>query len=213
MLKVANLMLKIAGAGLAATLVAGGCALMEPKADHYVAPPLGSTHTNLERLSGSYGSGSKRVTWTTRERVWQGERVLGFESPQSEILMHRQGGWIGIVKGDKPLITWDPPLLWDWPLTVGKSWKRDYRMTIHAAKRTIPYQVTQKVEAYESVTVPAGTFKAFKISTSSTLGDENVFWFSPEVGVYVKQSYRRTAKHAQGPGTREIELVAESTRK
>jgi hypothetical protein len=81
-------------------------------------------------------------------------------------------------------------------------------MTIHAANRTIPYVLTQTVEAYEDVMVPAGTFKAFKVSTVTSLGDENLVWFSPELGIFVKQSLKRTGQHAQGPGTREIQLLA-----
>ena len=38
-----NLKLKMASAGLAVALVSGGCAMMAPKAERYVAPPLGST--------------------------------------------------------------------------------------------------------------------------------------------------------------------------
>ena len=81
-------------------------------------------------------------------------------------------------------------------------------MTNHAAKRTNPYQLTQKVEAIEEVTVPAGTFKTYKISTVNSLGDDNLVWFSPELGIFVKQSNKRTAKHAQGPGTQSSELMS-----
>jgi len=207
---IAELRSTVASAVLAATLATGGCATMEPKAERYVAPPLGSTHTNLQRASGSYGSLTEKVTWTTGEQMWEGERLTAFESSKYTILMRPGRGWIGTFKGGKPLITWDPPLSLDWPLVAGKTWKKNYRMTVHAAKRTIPYQVTQKVEAYESVTVPAGTFHAFKISTSSTLGQEDVAWLSPDLGVYVKQIWKRTEKHARGPGTLEIELVATS---
>ena len=70
-----------------------------------------------------------------------------------------------------------------------------------------------RVEAYEDVTVPAGTFKAFKVRTTDTMGNDNVVWFSPELGIFVKQNNRRTAQHAQGPGTRDIELVSQSIRR
>jgi len=58
------------------------------------------------------------------------------------------------------------------------------------------------------VTVPAGTFKAFKISSSDTLGQEQTGWFIPDLGVWGKRSDRRTAKYPAGPGTREIELLS-----
>jgi hypothetical protein len=124
------------------------------------------------------------------------------------IVAKQTGNWIAIFSGEKPVITWDPPLTWHWPIEVGKTWTREQRMTIHAAKATVPYTLTQKVEAYEDVTVPAGSFKAFKVSTVTSLGDENVVWLSPELGVFVKQSLKRTAKHRQGAGSRDIELLS-----
>lgn len=145
--------------------------------------------------------------------MWQGERVITFENPESAILAYPNGNWLGMVSGDKPLITWEPHLTWNWPLEVGKTWTRNHRMTIHATKQTVSYQITQKVEAYEDVTVPAGTFKAFKVSTSSTLGEENVNWFSPELGIFVKSINTRTAKNAAGPGRRETEIVSQAIKK
>jgi hypothetical protein len=104
-------------------------------------------------------------------------------------------------------------LSWEWPIEVGKTWTKKYTITIHATKQTIPFEVRQKVEAYEDVTVPAGTFKAFKVVTSDTLGSENINWFSPELGIFVKTTLRRTAKHPAGAGTRETELVSQTIRK
>jgi hypothetical protein len=203
-----SMRLKTALAGVAATLLTSACALMEPSAERYVAPPVGTTWENMRRDTGSYGSGAVKVASRRGERTWQGEKVLTFEGSEVTILARPTGNWIGFFKGDKPILTWDPPLNWEWPLEVGKTWTREQRVTIHAMKRTVPYTLTQKVEAYEDVTVPAGTFKAFKVSTVTSLGDENVVWFSPAHGVFVKQSLRRRAKHGQGPGTREFEMVS-----
>lgn len=193
----------------AATVLAlmGACALFEPTAEHYVAPPLGSTWENMRQDTGSYGSGSVKLASRRGERMHAGEHMLTFEGQEGTIVARPTGNWIGIFKGETPVVTWDPPLNWEWPLKVGKSWTREQRVTFHAAKRTVPYTLTQKVEAYEDVTVPAGTFKAFKVSTVTSLGDDNVVWFSPELGVFVKQSNRRTEKHPQGPGTRSLELL------
>jgi len=208
-----NLQARIASAALATTLVAGGCAMMAPRAKHYVPPPVGSSWVNAEHTTGSYGSGNAQVSVTRGERMWQGQQLVTYDTSQSTLLSRQDGRWIGMYKGDEPLITWDPPLIWDWPLEVGKTWTHSHRITIHAAKRTIPYEVTQKVEAYEDVTVPAGTFKVFRLSSSSTLGEENTIWFNPELGIFVKQSYRRLANNAQGPGTRDVELVSQTIRR
>ena len=203
-----NWKLKSVLAGLTATIAVWGCSLMAPKADHYVAPPLGTTWESMRHDTGSYGAGSANVASRRGERTYHGEQMLTFESPGSAILAKQSGNWVGVFDGDKPLITWDPPLTWEWPLEVGKSWTREQRMTIHAAKATVPYSVTQKVEAYEDVMVPAGTFKTFKVSTVTSLGDESLVWYSPELGIFVKQSLKRTAKSRQGAGTREIELLS-----
>lgn len=42
----------------------------------------------------------------------------------------------------------------------------------------------------------------------TSLGDENLVWFSPEHGIFIKQSLKRTAKHARGAGTRETQLLS-----
>lgn len=192
----------------AAALLAPGCALLEPREERYVAPPLGTTWVTSRRDTGSYGSGTTQLPGRRGERMWKGQQMVTFESPDGVILSHPEGGWTDILNKDTPVISWDPPANWQWPLEVGKSWKSSYRLTIHAAKRTVPFTNMQRVEAYEDVTVPAGTFKAYRISTVDTLGNENVQWLSPQHGIFVKQILKRTPTHAQGAGTREVELVS-----
>lgn len=199
---------RLAAACVGFALLAAGCGLMTPKAERYAAPPLGTSWVTARSDTGSYGSGSGRIQGRRGERMWQGAQMITFEGADGTIVASPDGNWQGIYRGDTPLITWDPPLNWAWPIEVGKTWTRDQRMTIHAAKRTVAYTVTQKVESYGDVTVPAGTIKAFKISTKTSLGDDNLVWFSPEHGIFIKQSLKRTSAHAQGAGTREIELVS-----
>jgi hypothetical protein len=145
--------------------------------------------------------------------MWQGKLMEANESPQQVVLAVSSGGWAVILSPDgKPLLSYDPPLDYDWPLVVGKTWTKSYRMTVIAKNQVIPFDATYKVEAYEDVTVPAGTFKAFRISFSST-GVQDMYWFAPELGIYAKQSLRRTDKSGYGPGTREVELVSQSIKK
>jgi hypothetical protein len=203
----------LATAGLAAALVAGGCAMLEPKAERYVAPPVGSTWTQAQRNTGSYGSGTAQVPFKRGERMWQGKLMGTIESPQQVILATADGGWATILSADgKPILSYEPPLDYDWPLVVGKTWTKSYKMTVHAKNQIFPFEATYKVEAYEDVTVPAGTFKAFRISFSST-GAQDVYWFAPELGIFAKQVLTRTDKSGYGPGTREVELVSQSIKK
>ncbi len=197
-----------AASGLAVAMLMAGCGLMAPKAERYVAPPVATTWQSARQDTGSYGSGSAKVAGRRGERTFQGAQVLTFEGPDGTIVATPESNWLGIFKGDTPMVTWDPPLGWPWPIEVGKTWTREQRMTIHAAKRTVPYVLTQKVEAYEDVTVPAGTFKAFKLSTTTSMGDDNLTWFSPDMGIFIKQSLKRSARHPSGAGSRELELLS-----
>jgi hypothetical protein len=103
--------------------------------------------------------------------------------------------------------TWDGR---EWPLEAGKNWKRQYKLKFHAQNREAPVENSYVVEAYEEVTVPAGTFKTFRVRSSDTLGNNNVVWYSPELGLFAKQVLQRTEKHPQGPGRRESVLKAYS---
>ena len=208
-----RLNVQIASAGLVVALLSGGCASMAPKGDRYVAPPIGTTWVTARRDTGSFGSGSAQSAFKRGERMWQGKQVITFEGPELTTVAYPNGDWVSQVRGDTPVLTWDPPLSWDWPLKVGKTWTRKHSVTIHSTKQVLPYEATSKVEAYEDVTVPAGKFKAFKVSYSDTLGSENVNWFSPDLGLYVKTSLKRTAKHPAGAGTRETQLVSQTIKK
>jgi hypothetical protein len=203
----------LAIASLAAALVAGGCSMLEPKAERYVAPPVGSTWTQAQRNTGSYGTGTAQVPFKRGERMWEGKLMGTIESPQQVILATSDGSWAAILSPDgKPILSYEPPLDYDWPLVVGKTWTKSYRMTVIAKNQVIPFDATYKVEAYEDVTVPAGTFKAFKISMSS-FGFQDMYWFVPELGIFAKQSLVRNDKSGYGPGTREVELISQSIKK
>ena len=204
----------LAIASLAAALVAGGCSMLEPKAERYVAPPVGSTWTQAQRNTGSYGTGTAQVPFKRGVRTWEGKSLGALETPQQVTVVTADGGWAAILSpDDKPIVSYDPPIGFDFPLVVGKTWTKSYRMTVIAKNQVIPFDATYKVEAYEDVTVPAGTFKAFKISSSTNTGSEDTYWFAPELGLFVKQSLRRTDKSGYGPGTREVELVSQSIKK
>jgi len=198
----------LAIAALALAVVSGGCATA-PKAERYVAPPLGSTFTISQSNTGSYGSGTTQITMKNTERMWEGKRVTAFVAPIWVQLIDADGCWPVILgPDDKPILSFDPAIGYNWPLEIGKTWTQSYRVTVHPTKKTMPFDSTWKVEAYEDVTVPAGTFKAFKVSFSGTLGEEFLMWYIPELGFHGKRIERRTAKWPSGPGIRESELVS-----
>src|SRR5947207_8134634 len=118
--------------GLLVALASSGCATVPPPAERYVAPPSGSTWVNARVDTGSYGSSSTQLSMTRGERVWQGSDVITFETAEITLLTSPALDYIAQVKDDKVLVSWEPPYNLDWPLQVGKTSKRSYRMTVHA---------------------------------------------------------------------------------
>lgn len=195
---------------LVVALIAAGCADMQNRPN--TATP-GSTWLNAIRNTGSYGN--QNIEFRTRvggEKMWQGRSAFVYErpaNPQGDLVTERDTGrWIAFAKGDTPIVSFDPPLGWNWPLTVGGTWTSKHRFTNHATKQSSEFVGTWKVESYEEVTVRAGTFKDYKVVYSDTTGTENTSWSSPEVGINVKSTSRRSAKHPARPGTNDIELVS-----
>jgi hypothetical protein len=79
---------------------------------------------------------------------------------------------------------------------------------MHAANRTVPYDFTCKVADHRDVSVQAGTFPAFHIQCTTNIGNEETYWVSSELGVFLKTSMKRSAASPLGEGTQEAELIA-----
>ena len=87
----------------------------------------------------------------------------------------------------------DPPIpIFSFPLEPGKTWQAKYR-TSRGDGRVFDNDRSVTVEGWEQVTVPAGTFKALKVSSltyyrrvdgGGSGGGKIVFnyWYTPEVG-------------------------------
>lgn len=95
--------------------------------------------------------------------------------------------------------------LLEFPLTVGKEWTQSKDLRRLSDGRTDPYVMSWKVEAFEEVTVKAGTFRAFRISwyqenrgPSSWTG-KSTLWWSPEAKAFVK--LLRTRVDGAGTGS------------
>ena len=201
--------------GLCAAVLSGGCAVMEPRVERASPPAVGSTWEIAQRNTGSYGK-DMRLQISRGDGTWEGAKVVTYSNSLGMTTMATldDGSWIAIVgRNGKPLMSFDPPLGWQYPIMVGKTWTTSHKMTAHATGKTIPFELSCKVLDHGDVTVPAGTFKAFKIACTSTIGNEDTFWFSADHGIYVKTSLRRTEKSGFGPGTQEAELVSQAIRK
>ena len=198
--------LKSALAG--AALLTSACALFQPQAERFSSPPVGTTYERDIRQTGSYGKTYRETSKYVGMREVMGRPMHVHErSTGQSSMVDTAGGWFGQFKGDAPIFTFDPPHGVIYPVKVGKTVSRDVRLTLHAQNRVIPFKATWKVEAYEDVTVPAGTFKAFRVAYEDTNGTQGTWWRDPESGIFVKWSARRTGKHPAGPGTQEGELL------
>jgi hypothetical protein len=193
---------------LLAALAVTGCAEMPNRPNAHAS---GSTWVNAVRNTGSYGNtNAEQRTRALGERTWQGRKAFAYENTATGMTVVTElesGRWIAFAKGEVPVTSFEPALGWDFPLEVGKTWSRKHRVTNHANKTTSDFTGSWKVEAYEDVTVRAGTFKAYKVRYTDTAGTESTTWWSPETGTFVKVSGRRGAAHPAGVGTNESELV------
>ena len=69
---------------------------------------------------------------------------------------------------------------------VGKSWVNRFRMRDHERGRTLDNVMWDgEIKAYEDVTTPAGTFKAFKLVHENPYA-QFIRWWSPDLGIIVK---------------------------
>lgn len=200
--------------GLSISLLLGGCATLEPRAERLVPPSLGSTWEIAQRNTGSFGKDAQ-IRVTRGEANWQGmPQVAMSNSLGITTIFSPEGGQHAIVgREGKPLMSWEPPIGFQFPLTVGKTWTTSHKLTVHPTGKTFSYNFSCKVESYEDVAVAAGTFKAFKVPCLTTIGTEEAFWFSPDLGIHVKINFRRTDKSPFGPGTQETELLTPPVKK
>lgn len=96
---------------------------------------------------------------------------------------------IGVMKGGAP------GTFVKFPLAVGKFWNQDFTvedMTVRDTARVAKYAV----ESYEQITVPAGTFFAYKITVTYAsvkyghIYGSGEYWYAPEVKNIIKSAFR-----------------------
>ena len=208
-------------AGLLASLASAGCALVYDSRYYQPSKVLGpkiaapgSEWSYVRRDTGSFGSGVSHVSWKALPmQNWQGRPHHAHEGPEGTILIDQtSGAFASQVRDSKPVVSWDPPLGYHYPMWVGESWTTPHRITNYASNQTTESRAWYTVEAEETVHVPAGSFRTYRIlySTPTVWGH---LWWSPELGVTVKARLERIASDPAGPGTRESDLLRANLRK
>jgi hypothetical protein len=190
-----------------------GCAAVAPEVATWNIPPAGSTWQTVQRNTGSYGKDAQ-LQITRGNGVWQGKPAVEIKNSAGFTIMATEDGrWYGILGRDgKPFMTYDPPIGFVYPLKVGKAWSTHHRMTMVATGKVTEFDYACKVEAFEPVTVRAGTFDTFRIACT-TPGAQDTYWSSRDHGMMVKTDFKRTSAHQMGAGTQQSELVALNLRK
>ena len=102
-----------------------------------------------------------------------------------------------------------------WPLQVGNSWRARHQFIDKVLHPDWSGPSWQKfaVLAWEEVTVPAGTFMAYKVARTDGNWDtakeeEYVSWYAPEPQLIVKQIHSRSSKNGYGASEQGWELVS-----
>lgn len=111
-------------------------------------------------------------------------------------------------------VSFDPPRL-DLPggeFTVGAKWRSRSLQTDTARKRVRPWDADVRIVALEDVTVPAGTFKAYKLEMTTWLENgaynKRTYWAQPGWGESIRTVIERR-KRGSGLTEREVtELVS-----
>jgi hypothetical protein len=196
----------------AALMMASSCATRPPVADKFSPVTLGTVTTYHRVSSGSLGKYDGKVVWTHKADTWQGKPVIWFGAPQAGTSLHDPDSQALIANLDatgKPLVSFDPPFDYQWPLVVGKQWtsKHTFNNLVNGRSTAVTYD--WKVEAWGDVTVPAGTFKAYKLVWSNSLGESETRWIAPADGIAtIKRHVERVPSHPQGAGVLDAELLS-----
>ncbi|MCM2253346.1 MAG: hypothetical protein NDJ19_13370 [Ramlibacter sp.] len=191
--------------GALALLLLGACAATGPQAFVW-SPP--AAWKMAQRNTGSYGK-DMQLQMTRGDTTWNGAAAVTLaQSTGMKFIATPQGGRLHalLAPDGRPLISWDPPVGFDFPLQVGKAFKSRHRMTSHARGMVTDMEFSCTVPAYEKVTVPAGTFDAYKVTCTSA-GTSEIYWLAPSVGIGVKTSFTRPEGSPFGAGTQQAELL------
>ena len=125
-------------------------------------------------------------------------------------------GWIGCTKDGKVLASVSPYHgRFNWPLEVGKTWRTRYFWTdkvLHPDWSGSSWQ-DWAVVAWEEVTVPAGTFMAYKVvrtkgSWETASEDVDIQWYAPELQTAIKSVWHRSPNDGYGGAEHMWELVS-----
>ncbi len=140
---------------------------------------------------------TRRTVTSTQGKVVLSSISLDSKNAKARYL-HFNQKWnlLATRNADGSGLDYSPPLkYYDFPLFPGKTWQQTTTETNTKTGATRIHTVSGVVGAWETVSVPAGTFRAIKVSLQTELFDPNtgeripgtdVSWYVPEVRRSVK---------------------------
>lgn len=161
---------------------------------------------NSVEIDSSYkGAGKERRAPTGWGADLLRKYIVTPPTPSGELPSEIQDPWGMVVVdphwGDVQVYEMPIPL---WPTQLEPGWKSHFstRYKTPADQDSLPWEQTMKAQAWESVTVPAGQFKALRFtneikfthpdfSRTDSMRQETL-WFAPEVGRWVARESRGT---------------------
>ncbi len=188
----------------------GGSALAVPAAVAAVSTPTTAPVWQVgDEWQFAYKSPSDSGTyvWTVdRVEMLDGVQHYVIKTATREIFYRTSDLASSLERVDGVVVMRETPprLMYAWPLTVGKAWDQSHRQERPVDRTTTNRDSLWTVEAEESATVPAGTFRTLKITwRNKNTGALNYeMWYSPEVKQWVK------IREILSNGVRERELVS-----
>lgn len=96
----------------------------------------------------------------------------------------------------------------NWPLYVGKSWTATYTYNNRLQGMSVgPLNVQYRATAYEDITVPAGSWKAFRIDAEGVNNVTTTLWYVPEISLIVKKIAETMLGHPMGQTKTVFEII------
>ena len=203
--------------------VLGSCAMMasEPPAE---APP-GAVKADVgfpppgtkwvARTMSQTGS-SATITYTVLEDgTYEGKPVHRVSGGIDTLVIDKAtGNMVATLRmGKEATATLPHAGTFSWPLYVGKSWTASYTYRDNVRGMSMgPIKVDYRVAAYEDVTIPAGTWKAFRIESESGGSSFSTSWYAPDIKLTVKMVSETTIGHSLGATKSVYEIIQYSAK-
>jgi hypothetical protein len=193
---------------------------------------LGGAEPAAEAVKAELGFPSVGTTWKTK-LVLHTDHMQGTLTKRYTVLaegtyagrpVHRVSDGVKLFLYDKTTGNWTADIYqgggelqvaspyvptYAFPLWVGKIWQASFTYEDHEHDQTFSdVSWLGRVAAYEDLTVPAGTFKTFKVEATGAYGGvRQVVWYAPKVHAVVKSIFERLPEHYLGPGKFTSELI------